>query len=437
MKIAVIGGGFTGLTAAYELGKRGHRVVLFEKEETLGGLAHGFKRPNWEWHLEAAYHHLFANDTAILALIRELGLTDSLIPQRPITAVYWSRGAGSRSPRNGNIYQFDSPYHLLAFPGLSTIDKLRTGFLLAFLKLNPFWKPLEDLPAREFLIRFGGIRAWRTIWEPLMVSKFGTYAPEVAASWFWARIKKRTQKIYYIAGGFHTLVEALAQAIINQGGTIYTKISIHTIKEVSRGTYSVLWGKQKQQFDRILLTVPTPIAFNICPLIRNTNTEHLLSIPHLHAQTLILETKEPILKTTYWLNVTDRSFPFLAVVAHTNFTDPKYYGGHHITYFGNYLPTGHKYLSMTNDQLLKVFIPYIKRLNPSMNYKRITNTYLFTGPFAQPVHLLHYSRLAPKIRTPMKGVYLANLDSIVPWDRGTNYAVELGTKAARVIAEGG
>ena len=62
MKIAIIGGGFTGLSAAYEFLKTGHQVDIFEKEPYLGGLAHGFKMPNWDYHLEASYHHFFTND---------------------------------------------------------------------------------------------------------------------------------------------------------------------------------------------------------------------------------------------------------------------------------------------------------------------------------------------------------------------------------------
>lgn len=76
-------------------------------------------------------------------------------------------------------------------------------------------------------------------------------------------------------------------------------------------------------------------------------------------------------------------------------------------------------------------MPFIKRLYPSMNYELITNYFLFVGPFAQPVHELHYSQKIPKFETPVPNVYLANMDSIVPWDRGTNYAVELGMRAAR------
>ncbi|MBI5619453.1 FAD-dependent oxidoreductase [Candidatus Gottesmanbacteria bacterium] len=456
MNIAIIGGGFTGLTAAYELAKKGHKVTVFEKDKVLGGLAHGFKRPGWDWHLEYAYHHLFANDWAILSLIRELGLEDKLILTRPITANYISPSVIARSPAKGGatwqslglseilhareiatpaersrndiktIVQLDSPIHLLRYPGLSIIDKVRTAALVAFCKVNPFWQPLEGITARQLFEVIGGATAWQKLWESLMIGKFGNLADTVAASWLWARIKKRTPKLYYIKGGFHTLVAALEKAIKQHGGKILANTAIIKLDQL------VKFG----QFDRILLTVPTPIAAKLIPNLAFGIGHLALKIPHLHAQTLILETKEPILKEVYWLNITDRSFPFLAVVAHTNMIDKKHYGGRHLTYFGNYLPDGHPYLSMTKNQLFKVFLPYVKRLNPAFHWSDWLNwSDLFIGLYAQPVHQLHYSSRAPKLETPVKGVYLANLDSIYPWDRGTNYAVELGIRAAKKIGE--
>ena len=73
MKIGVIGGGLTGLTAAYELAKEGHEVVLFEREAYLGGQASTFEVAGAR--LERYYHHIFTGDKDIIALIEELGLT--------------------------------------------------------------------------------------------------------------------------------------------------------------------------------------------------------------------------------------------------------------------------------------------------------------------------------------------------------------------------
>lgn len=442
MKIAIVGGGFTGLTAAYELTKSGHKVTLFEKDKELGGLANGFKSKSWDWPLEKAYHHWFTGDRAILDLIKELGLSDKIIIKRPITANFW----------HGRAYQFDSVKDFLRYPGLSTVDKFRTALLLVFLKGNPFWQPLESLTSENLIKAIGGAHAWHELWEPLMKAKFGDLSSKVAASWFWARIKKRTPSLGYFAGGFQTLVDKLSSEIENSGGKIYVNTSISSIGLESRSTNHEL-GKKYQihnsklkihnsSFDAVLLTVPTPIAQKLLASSSSLPLFHSSTIPHLHAQTLILETKEPILKEAgpersrrvYWLNILDRNFPFLAVVAHTNFMDKKFYGGHHLTYFGNYLPAGHPYLSMTKEELLQTFVPFIRRINPSFNYQLSTINYkLFTAPFAQPVHLLHYSKLAPKLETGVKGVYLANLDSVYPWDRGTNYAVELGQKAAKQI----
>lgn len=417
MKIAIIGGGFTGLSAAYELTKKGHTVTIFEKDPQLGGLAVGWKEQAWEWHLEKAYHHLFTNDRAILSLLKKLGLRKKIIIKRPITATLW----------RDHMYPLDSVTSLFRFPGLTIIDKFRTATLLAFLKITPFWQPLEFVTAKVVIRALGGNRAWKTIWEPLMVGKFSGHSDAIAASWFWARIKKRTAKLAYIEGGFQTLVDALAQQIREHGGNMYTDTAVPGITH-KKDTFII----KGSAFDRVLLTIPTPLAIKLVPTVEE-ELSRALTIPHLHAHVIVLETKKPILKKIYWLSVTDTSFPFLVVGAHTNFMDAKYYGNRHITYIGNYVPQGHPILSQTKEEVLHKFIPFIKRLNPSFGKMAIMNAHMFVAPFAQPVHEKRYSTKAPKLTTSIPGLYIANMDSIYPWDRGTNYAVELGQKAARAI----
>lgn len=409
MHIAIIGGGITGLAAAYELTKRGAKVTVFEKDATLGGLASGFHSDPWSWNLEKTYHHFFTNDKAIIALAKELGMEKDLMILSPTTSVYW----------NKKQYPFDTPMNILKFPGLHFVDRVRTGATAAIMKMNPFWKPLEHMTAKQLFRPLNGNAAWETIWGPLLDAKFSPYADDITASWLWARIHKRTLKLGYFRGGFSHFVEVLALAIKKQGGIIKTNTTISHI--------------DKKKFDAVLLTVPSQVAIKLIKF-PNDYTKQLLSIPHLWAQTLILETDKPILEKTYWLNVNDRLFPFIAVVQHTNFIDKKYYGGKHIAYIGNYLPDNHPYLALNKEQLLKTFLPYLKKINPNFKFQLSTfNSYLFTVPNAQPVHTKMYSKRAPKLETPILHVYLANLDSIYPWDRGVNYSIELGQKAAKMI----
>ncbi|OGG03153.1 hypothetical protein A2W14_03570 [Candidatus Gottesmanbacteria bacterium RBG_16_37_8] len=239
-------------------------------------------------------------------------------------------------------------------------------------------------------------------------------------AWFWARIKKRTLKLVYLKGGYHRLLETLAKEIKKSGGQIILGSSFE--KNMLR------------TFDRVIFTAPSSVFVRILPDLPSSFSKRLKSIPHLHALNLLLITKDKILEKEYWLNINDRSFPFLGVVAHTNFVDKKYYGGKHLTWIANYLPSEHPYLKMTKEKLFSIYKPYLQKINPHFNYRLTTNDYqLFFGPFAQPVVGVNYSKIKPDFKTPLTNVILANMDMVYPWDRGTNYAIELGINAAKYL----
>jgi len=48
---------------------------------------------------------------------------------------------------------------------------------------------------------------------------------------------------------------------------------------------------------------------------------------------------------------------------------------------------------------------------------------------------VNHSRNIPPIRTPVRGLYFASMSQVYPWDRGTNFAVEIGRRAARLLLE--
>ena len=135
---------------------------------------------------------------------------------------------------------------------------------------------------------------------------------------------------------------------------------------------------------------------------------------------------------TYWLSVCDTKAPVLAIVEHTNFMDSKHYNNEYLVYLGHYLPKEHKYFTMTEEELLNTFDPFLKTINPEYR-ESLIGLKKFSVPFAQPIIPVNYSRMIPPFETPIKNVYLANMQQVYPWDRGTNYAVELGEKIAKLV----
>jgi protoporphyrinogen oxidase len=418
MKIAVIGAGFTGLAVAYELSKKGHKVTVFEKEMAPGGLAIGFSNPGWRWKLEKHYHHFFESDWEIRNLAKEVG--HKIIFRRPITSIFI----------DGKVQQLDSALNLLKFESLSIIDRIKVGMVLFYLKVTPFWKPLEGVTAQRFLIGLMGKKAWQVLWQPLFVKKFGRYADKIPASWFWARIKKRSASLGYPDGGFQALAESIQKATELSGGEFKFGVGVDEISSKGGGISLKISGKNKD-FDRVVCTLPTPLFLKITRGLPNGYKSRLKPLNGLGAVNLVLALKKRFLPgREYWLNINQKGFPFLAVVEHTNLISSKNYAGEHIIYVGNYLESTHEYFGYDSGRLIEEFFPYLKKINPKFNKSLIIKSFAFKAPFAQPVVPLNYSKILPSITTPISGLFLANIQQVYPWDRGTNYAVELGKKVA-------
>lgn len=419
MKIAIIGAGFTGLTAAYRLLTFGHNVVIFEQLAKPGGLAVGFKKPEWIWSLEKAYHHWFTNDSAVLNLAREIN--HPIFTTRPQTAVLTK----DQSP-----LPLDSAKSLLAFTHLPLRDRLKTGAAILYLKLLNDYQKLEGHKALPWIRKYMGEKSAKLIWEPLFMGKFGKFREDIALTWFWARIKKRTPFLSYPIGGFQSFANNLEAKIKLFGGEILYNREVKSLSSISNSTI-IRTIHKSYRFDKTLVTLPSPVFAKITKHLPQNYIQKISSIPHLHAQVLVLTSKKAFMKD-YWLNITDEKFPFLVLAEHTNFIDKKYYGNEHILYIGNYLPDNHPYLKMSKTQLLKLFTPHLRKINPTFNLSLLT-FHLFTFPFAQPVVTNKYQKQIPSFVTPLKNTFLANLSMVYPWDRGTNYAVEMGGKVAEMV----
>lgn len=421
MKVGIIGAGYTGLAAGLRLAKKGHNVVILEADNKVGGLAGGFKEKGWEWPLEYHYHHWFTGDKAIKDLAREIG--NKIFFLRPKTSTLY----------DGKIFQIDSPISLLKFPYISLFDRFRTGLVIAYLRINPKWKPFEKITSKEFLIKSMGRKSWEVLWKPLFVSKFGKYADKISAAWFWARIKVRTPSLGYPTGGFQGFAENVQKLIHKHNGNILCNTKVEEISKINNKII-VNTPKKQYKFDKVICTLPASTFIKMTKGLQKSYINNLKPLLGIGAVTLILSLKHKFFEDgTYWLNVNDKGHPFLALVEHTNFVDKKHYNNEHLVYIGNYLEVTHKFFGLSKEELLKVYEKYLKKINPKFDKSWVINSYLSKSAFAQPIFPLNYSKQIPDIETSIDGLYLANMQQIYPWDRGTNFAVELGEKVADLV----
>ena len=361
MNIAIIGAGFTGLSAAYQLVKKGHHITIFEKDAMPGGLAIGYQEKSWKWSLEKHYHHWFTNDTFILNLAQEIG--HEVIIKRPKTSVYV----------DGKIFQFDSPKEVLRFPKLTLVERIRMAAIVGILRYNPFWRPLEKFNASTFLPRAMGEKAYKMIWEPQFKNKFGSFAGEISLAWLWARLTKRTPSLAYPKGGFLHFANHLVSVIEKKGGKVFFNTELVSID--SKDTPQIIYkhiGATKtktQMYDAIIVTLPTMLFLKSAPTLPAIYKKKFTRLKGLGATNLILRMKKPFFRDdTYWLSVCDTSSPVMAIVEHTNFMNKKYYNNEHLVYLGNYLsPEDPKFL-MNKEDKLKLFDPFLRKINP--DYKK-------------------------------------------------------------------
>ena len=432
VQVAVIGGGVAGLTAAYDLAQwPGVAVTVYEAGPTLGGLAAGFRgRAQWDWPLEHFYHHLFTNDDAIIGLTRELGLASLLEIHRPTTAFFIE----------GRTYPLDTPRRVLQFPLLPLADRLRMGLVIAYLRYHPLrpWRDFDKQTADAWLARWMGRRAYDLLWQPMLQGKFGAHYAEVNLAWFWARIVKRTPQLGYYRGGFQAFVDGLAAAAQGRGVAIRTGAAVQALRPDPAGGWTVsLADGPPVHADLVLSTTGPGLMRRLAPDLPAGYAGQLGALKSMGAVVTTVALKQQLMTdNTYWANIPKRAgLPFLALVEHTNMIAPRYYAGDHLLYIGDYLDTDHPYFDLSAEELLGEFMPHFAKFNPAFTPDWVTGVWTHKAKYAQPVPPVGYAAQIPAVRTPLPGLYFASMSQVYPWDRGTNYAVEMGRQVARMMAE--
>jgi protoporphyrinogen oxidase len=429
--VVVIGAGFAGLSAAWELVQRGLRVTVCEADDEVGGLAGSF--PVGETRLEKFYHHWFTSDTHVLDLVRELGREDQVLHRATRTGMYFAH----------QFFRLSTPADVLRFTPLSLVGRLRLGLLALRARRVREWQELEDLTAEEWLMRLGGREVYDVVWRPLLKGKFGQYADEISAVWFWNKLKLRggsrgrggEEVLAYYKGGFAALASQLANEICARGGMIRLESPVTALRVEDGRITGVETQHAPVAADAVLATPALPIVADLVE--PHTSPEYVSSLRRIQylANICIVLELDRSLSDTYWLNVNDPGFPFVGVIEHTNFEPPETYQGRRLVYLSRYLPETEELYSMADDEVVRYCLDHLQRMFPALTPDWILGAHVWRAQYAQPIVVRRYSKLIPPVETPLPGLFLSSMAQVYPEDRGTNYAIREGRAAGRRIVE--
>lgn len=436
-RVAVVGGGFTGLTAARRLARMGADVTLLEASDRLGGLAAGFELAGHR--VEQAYHFLYTTDEHIRGLVDELGLADRLTFHKSSVSTYYG----------DTLYPMETPLDLLRFKPISFLGRIRAGVTVLWLQKVKDWRRLSGTTALAWLRRYAGREVTDVIWEPLLRGKFDRYYDKVTMSWLWGRVLQRVDSrdsgqggevLGYFDGGFRIVVEALEDDLRAAGAEIRLGAPVRRIgREAASDEVVVETDRGRERFDRVLATVPSSVFARMIDDRRADDPayfDRLESIDYLDAVVHVFASRQK-LTPYYWHNVNTPDAPFVVFLSLTNLVGTGHYGGLNIYYIGDYVPREHAYMGMEPEALKSRWYGTLAEMFPEFDRSEVVDDAVFKLRNAQHIVDVGFeeNKLTPH-ETPCEGVYLCNFSQIYPMDRGTNYAVRDGEAMARLLRDG-
>lgn len=421
MHVIVVGAGAMGLAAAYHAAARGHQVTVLEAGPVPGGMAAHFDFGGVS--LERFYHFICRADAPTFALLDELGIADRL-HWRPTSMGYFI---------GDHLYPWGDPVSLLRFPKVGLFARLRYGLFALVSTRRETWPSLEHRSAREWITRWVGDKAYRTLWEPLFRLKFYEHADHVSAAWIWTRIKRIgrsrrsmfQEELGYLDGGSETLVAALEQAIVARGGSIRLGEPVQGVTVEDGRVTGVTTPSGHNTADAVILTVPTPLVSRMVPTLPAEWKARYDAIENIGVCCLVFKLRRSI-SPHFWINVSDPDIGIPGLVEFSNLRPMD----DTIVFVPYYMPVTNPKWAWSDEALLAEAFGYIQRINPAITDADLVTAQVSRLAHAQPVCRPGFADAIPAVQTPIVGLQIADTCFYYPEDRGISESVRFGRMMA-------
>lgn len=424
-KVAIVGGGILGMTAALRIAEKGYQVQLFDAAPELGGLTRAWKIDSITW--DKFYHVILLSDTYTRQILREIELENEINWVETKTGFY----------SGGKLYSMSNLMEFFKFPPINLIDKFRLGFTIFAASRIQNWKKLEQIHVEKWLTRLSGKRTFNKIWLPLLKAKLGDSYKETAASFIWATIQRmyaarrsglKKEMFGYVEGGYDTILDAFEKHLQEKNITIHKGHKAEVIKK-SGDDVSIKFGNGKRlTFNKIVMTTPSPIVTKTVDGLSESEVFKLNSTEYLGVVCTSLLLKNPI-SPYYVTNITDDIAPFTGIIEMSALVDKKNFNGHSLIYLPKYVKESDPFFAQTNEEIEKNFIDTLKRMYPDFKDNEVIASKTARTPFVFALPKIGYSDSLSPMKMSIPGLFCINSSYITNATLNVNDTIKLAEES--------
>jgi len=418
-----------GLAAAYELGKAGHAVKVFERDDRIGGMSAAVDFDGTR--IERYYHFICKPDAPMFAYLKEFGVEDRLRWAQTKMGFYY----------DGRLYDWGHPFALLKFPALGIVDKARYALHVMRAKGISDWAPYDVISSTQWLQRWIGPRAYDVLWRSLFHYKFYEMQDELSAAWLGTRIKRVAlsrkslfqEEMGYLEGGSEVLLQAMAARIEAQGAIMALRTAVEEVVVDGQGPNAratgVRSGGTLESFDRIVSTIPLPYLTRIVPGLPTAERDKIAAVRNVGVVCVLLKLKRPYTHN-FWMNINSPGIEIPGLIEYTNLNPMHEQGGPSILYAPYYMPQTHPKYWRDYDTFIDETLGYLQQIRPDFDRSDVIGSMASRYEFAQTVCSPGFHDALPPMQSRVHGLFMADTSHYYPEDRSISESVRIGAKLA-------
>jgi squalene-associated FAD-dependent desaturase len=436
-RVAVIGGGLAGITAALHCADAGCQVTLFETRPQLGGLTHSFRRG--ELRVDNGQHVFLRCCTSYRSLLDRLGVADRVELQPQLSIPIRSPHAGPPVWLRRNA--LPAPLHLAAsllhYRPLTVLERVRFALAaIALRRVDPSDPATDQQNFGSWLRRHGQTdRAIAALWELVGVATLNSRADDaslsLAATVFqeglltdpaaadigWSRVPLRE---------LHGDPALTGLAAV--GTQVRTGVTVRRLEFPTGGAWQVITDGDRGIADQVILAVPPAAAEQLLPAgslaSRPGWSQRLGSVPIVNLHVVL-----------------DRSVldePFIAGVdtpVQWVFDRTAQSGLASGQYLAVSLSAADEYVDTPTAALREQFLPALAALLPRLRDAQVREFFVTRERHATFRPAPGTAALRPSAVTAAQGLFLAGAWSATGWPATMEGAVRSGATAAAALLE--